>query len=115
MCVCTYVGAFIVCMYTLCLWLSPVGCWWTLCRCTIRGNAGVSCILVLPLLLPLSLPLLSFLPSPPLQGQRGVERMNAVVQGLVLRRMKSDLGMDGKELVRGKSVLLVLTKFGTAS
>ena len=91
MCVCTYVGAFIVCMYTLCLWLSPVRCWWTLC------------------------PLLSFLPSPPLQGQRGVERMNAVVQGLVLRRMKSDLGMDGKELVRGKSVLLVLPKFGTAS
>ena len=41
--------------------------------------------------------------------------MNAVVQGLVLRRMKSDLGMDGKELVRGKSVLLVLPKFGTAS
>ena len=34
-------------------------------------------------------------------GQRGVERMNAVVQGLVLRRMKSDLGMNGKELVRG--------------
>ena len=58
-------------------------------------------------------------PSSPLllpsQGQRGVERMNAVVQGLVLRRMKSDLGMDGKELVRGKSVLVVLPKFGAAS
>ena len=34
-------------------------------------------------------------------GQRGMERMNAVVQGLVLRRMKSDLGLNGKELVRG--------------
>ena len=37
------------------------------------------------------------LPPPP--GQRGMERINAVVQGLVLRRMKSDLGINGKELV----------------
>lgn len=57
------------------------------CSCVLFG-AGVQCVgesMVLPA------------PS----GQRGVERMNAVVQGLVLRRMKSDLGLNGKELVRG--------------
>ena len=33
-------------------------------------------------------------------GSKGIQRMNALVKGLVLRRMKTDLGLDGKQLVR---------------
>ena len=66
--------------YTMCLQRSSVGAG---DRCV-----GASSVVVV---------LLSPLPTPP--GQRGMERMNAVVQGLVLRRLKSDLGINGKELV----------------
>ena len=33
-------------------------------------------------------------------GSKGIQRMNALVKGLILRRMKTDLGLDGKQLVR---------------
>lgn len=41
-----------------------------------------------------------------------MERMNAVVQGLVLRRMKNDLGLNGKELVRSGLVCYTLQIWG---
>ena len=33
-------------------------------------------------------------------NKKGMERLNTIIKGLVLRRSKQDTGLDGKELVR---------------